>query len=351
MIELAGYTGGRRGGVRLLKDLEGPIDGRDVILVEDVVDTGLTLGFLTRTLRLRSPASLAAVCLLDRPYRRLVDDVPLRYVGFTVPDELFAGYGLGLDERWRALPDLRYVPAEALPAAATDAKELEEFLDVCDASGEVALESVTGTVDLATHDGRFTARILGAVAKKESDDKSRRIRRKHEEIALAGGVSGGGSRPFGYEADKITVRPDEAAVVRECVTRLLAGEAVRSICASLNERCTQTVGRWLVVAADATQDVDVGADQRPTRAQRGDRRPGVLAGDHHTGRDRADPRPPDRPGPQDEQERPPLPARQAAALRPVRHDARLTPPPGRHPPLRLRQRPRLVRLRPNHDRR
>ena len=59
--------------------------------------------------------------LLDRPYRRLVDDLPLRYVGFTVPDELFAGYGLGLDERWRAFPDLRYVSAVALPAAAADA--------------------------------------------------------------------------------------------------------------------------------------------------------------------------------------------------------------------------------------
>lgn len=125
-------------------------------------------------------------------------------------------------------------------------KELEEFLDVCDASGQVALESVTGTVDLATHDGRFTARILGAVAKKESDDKSRRIRRKHEEIALAGGVSGGGSRPFGYEADKRKLRLDEAGVVRECATRLLAGEAVRSICASLNERGIETSagGQW-----------------------------------------------------------------------------------------------------------
>ena len=53
--------------------------------------------------------------LLDRPYRRLVDDVPLDYVGFTVPDELFAGYGLGLDERWRALPDLHVVTSEELP--------------------------------------------------------------------------------------------------------------------------------------------------------------------------------------------------------------------------------------------
>jgi hypoxanthine phosphoribosyltransferase len=121
MIELAAYSGGQDGGVRLLKDLDGPIAGRHVLVVEDVVDTGLTLHFLARTLSLRNPASLAAVTLLDRPYRRLVDDLPLRYVGFTVPDELFAGYGLGLDERWRALPDLHYVVAEALPSAAADA--------------------------------------------------------------------------------------------------------------------------------------------------------------------------------------------------------------------------------------
>ncbi|RDI74947.1 Hypoxanthine-guanine phosphoribosyltransferase [Gaiella occulta] len=121
VVELAGYGAGRSGGVRLLKDLDTPIEGRDVIVVEDVVDTGLTLGFLVRTLRTRNPASLAAVTLLDRPYRRLVGDIDLRYVGFTVPDELFAGYGLGLDERWRALPDLRYVTPETLPAAATDA--------------------------------------------------------------------------------------------------------------------------------------------------------------------------------------------------------------------------------------
>ena len=121
VVELAGYGDGHSGGVRLLKDLDIVIEGRDVIVVEDVVDTGLTLGFLVRTLRLRGPASVAAITLLDRPYRRLVEDTALRYVGFTVPDELFAGYGLGLDERWRAFPDLRYVIAEALPAAATDA--------------------------------------------------------------------------------------------------------------------------------------------------------------------------------------------------------------------------------------
>jgi len=114
-LELAAYSGGRAGAVRLLKDLDTSVVGRHVLVVEDVVDTGLTLNFLARTLSLRSPASLSAVTLLDRPYRRLVDDVPLDYVGFTVPDELFAGYGLGLDERWRALPDLHVVTSEELP--------------------------------------------------------------------------------------------------------------------------------------------------------------------------------------------------------------------------------------------
>jgi hypoxanthine phosphoribosyltransferase len=120
-IQLASYSEGKTGGVRLVKDLDHPIAGLHVVVVEDVVDTGLTLNFLARTLALRDPASLAAVTLLDRPYRRLVESIPLRYVGFTVPDELFAGYGLGLDERWRALPELRYVVAERLPSSATAA--------------------------------------------------------------------------------------------------------------------------------------------------------------------------------------------------------------------------------------
>jgi hypoxanthine phosphoribosyltransferase len=108
-VELAGYggsdTGGERG-VRLLKDLDRDIVGRDVLLVDDVVDTGLTLNYLIRTLSLRSPRSLAAAAFLDRPYRRLVEDLPVRYVGFTVPDEFFVGYGFDLDERYRNLPDL-----------------------------------------------------------------------------------------------------------------------------------------------------------------------------------------------------------------------------------------------------
>ena len=108
-VELEGYdgqgTGGLRG-IRLLKDLDEDIRDQDVLLVEDVVDTGLTLHALTRILEVREPRSLAAVTLLDRPYRRLVEDLPVQYVGFTVPDEFFVGYGFDLEERYRSLPDL-----------------------------------------------------------------------------------------------------------------------------------------------------------------------------------------------------------------------------------------------------
>ena len=109
-LELASYgadadTGGHAR-IRLLKDLDMEIAHRDVLIVEDVVDTGLTLNYLCKTLALRGPASLAAVTLLDRPYRRLVEDLPVRYVGFTVPDELFVGYGFDIGERYRNLPDL-----------------------------------------------------------------------------------------------------------------------------------------------------------------------------------------------------------------------------------------------------
>lgn len=125
-------------------------------------------------------------------------------------------------------------------------RELEEFFEVCTAAGVDDLATVTGRIDLADPDGQFQARILGAVAKKESDDKSRRIQRQKEQAAAAGKVSGGGTRPYGYAEDRRTTRPGEAAVIREAATRLLAGESVRSICTALNERGEPTVtgGQW-----------------------------------------------------------------------------------------------------------
>ena len=111
-LELAGYGMAALGGherIRFLKDLDLEIAGRDVVIVDEVVDTGLTLNYLCRSLAMREPDSLACATLFDRPYRRLVDDLPIRYVGFTVPDEFFAGYGFDLDGRWRNLPDLHLV--------------------------------------------------------------------------------------------------------------------------------------------------------------------------------------------------------------------------------------------------
>jgi hypoxanthine phosphoribosyltransferase len=118
-IELAGYGSAALGGheqIRFLKDLDLEIAGREVVIVDEVVDTGLTLHYLTRSLRLRDPESLAAATLFDRPYRRLVEDLPIRYVCFTVPDEFFAGYGFDLDERWRNLPDLHLIAPQAAAA-------------------------------------------------------------------------------------------------------------------------------------------------------------------------------------------------------------------------------------------
>ncbi len=111
-IELAGYGNAdheSHDGIRFLKDLDTEIEGRHIVIVDEVVDTGLTMHYLVRSLELRNPATLTAATLFDRPYRRLVDDLPVGYVGFTIPDEFFVGYGFDIDERFRNLPDLRLV--------------------------------------------------------------------------------------------------------------------------------------------------------------------------------------------------------------------------------------------------
>jgi site-specific DNA recombinase len=120
-------------------------------------------------------------------------------------------------------------------------KELEEFFEICAAAGVKDLASVTGDIDLATHDGQFLARILGAVSKKESDDKSRRIARKALELAQAGKIGGGGTRPYGYRDDRRTVITAEAPVVREVAARLLAGDSLRSVANDLNRRGIRSV--------------------------------------------------------------------------------------------------------------
>jgi len=91
------------GQVRILKDLGKPIEGRDVIVVEDIIDTGLTLNYLLGYLADRQPASIKICCLLDKPARRLAE-IDIDYIGFTIPDRFVIGYGLDYDERYRNLP-------------------------------------------------------------------------------------------------------------------------------------------------------------------------------------------------------------------------------------------------------
>ena len=91
------------GVVRILKDLDINIEGRDVLVVEDIIDSGLTLGYLMRNLEAREPASLEVCALMTKPERRQID-VPVRYVGFEIPNRFVIGYGLDFGERYRNLP-------------------------------------------------------------------------------------------------------------------------------------------------------------------------------------------------------------------------------------------------------
>jgi hypoxanthine phosphoribosyltransferase len=100
-----GATAGSTGRIRLLKDLDHPVRGAHVVIVEDVIDTGLTLHSLLKTLRFRGPESIEVCTLLDRPYRRLVD-IPVRYSGFTALDQFVVGYGFDHRQRFRDLPDI-----------------------------------------------------------------------------------------------------------------------------------------------------------------------------------------------------------------------------------------------------
>ncbi len=102
-----------KGVVRLVKDLELPINGRHVLFVEDVIDTGLTLNYLLRSLRERQPASLEVCVLFNKPAHRLID-IPLKYKGFDLPDRFVVGYGLDHMERYRNLPFIGLLKPEVI---------------------------------------------------------------------------------------------------------------------------------------------------------------------------------------------------------------------------------------------
>jgi hypoxanthine phosphoribosyltransferase len=103
------------GVVRILKDLDASIEGRDVLIVEDIVDSGLTLSYLLRTLTARNPRTLEVCALLTKPERREVE-LPARYVGFEIPDRFAIGYGLDHAERYRNLPYIATLRQDGMPA-------------------------------------------------------------------------------------------------------------------------------------------------------------------------------------------------------------------------------------------
>ena len=109
-IAVSSYGAGTQssGQVQLLKDLDAPLEGRDVVIVEDIVDTGLTLTYLQEILRARAPRRLRTACLLSKPSRRKVD-VPVEYIGFTIEDKFVVGYGLDHAERYRNLPEIAVI--------------------------------------------------------------------------------------------------------------------------------------------------------------------------------------------------------------------------------------------------
>jgi len=119
LMEVSSYGAATEssGQVRILKDLSGSIEGRHVIVVEDIIDTGLTLNYLLRYLEDRGPASIRVCCLLDKPARRLAS-IEIDYRGFTIPDRFVIGYGLDYDERYRNLPYIGVLrPSVYTPAA------------------------------------------------------------------------------------------------------------------------------------------------------------------------------------------------------------------------------------------
>jgi hypoxanthine phosphoribosyltransferase len=100
--------------VRILKDLDINIEGRDVLVVEDIIDSGLTLSYLMRNLESREPASLEVCALMTKPARREID-VPVRYVGFEIPNRFVVGYGLDFQERYRNLPYVAVLSEDLIP--------------------------------------------------------------------------------------------------------------------------------------------------------------------------------------------------------------------------------------------
>jgi len=178
--------------------------------------------------------------------RALIERRGWDLVDLYVDNDLSAFSGKARPAYRRMLDDVKNHQVDTVVAWHPDRlhrspRELEDFIDLIETTGAAVATCTAGDYDLGNPDGRLMARIVGSVARKESEDKSRRLRRKHEELAEAGAVSGGGRRPFGYEKDRVTIRSEEAELVREAAERIIAGWSIRSVVMDWRERNIPTV--------------------------------------------------------------------------------------------------------------
>lgn len=163
-------------------------------------------------------------------------------------------------------------------------RELEAFFDTCDAAGLTRMATVSGDVDLSTNDGRLVARIMGAVAKKSSDDTSRRLKRRFDDKAAAGEPHG--ARAFGYQPDGRTIDRREAKLLREAARDVLAGESLNTIARRWNDLGVLTPQRQRPWSGTVVKAVLTNPRQAGMRVHRGEvvgpgQWPAVLAGDTH----------------------------------------------------------------------
>ena len=184
----------------------------------------------------------------EPPCRELCERLGWEVVEVYTDDDISAYNGKHRPAYERMLDDLRVGRVNAIVAWAADRLtrrpvENEAIIDLAERLG-VKLATVSGEYDLATPSGRLHFRQLGIIARYESEHRAERLRLKHEQLARAGKLNGSGTRPFGYEQDRLTICETEATLIREAVQRLLAGESVRTVIRDWNARgITTSAGR------------------------------------------------------------------------------------------------------------
>ncbi|MFL6137478.1 MAG: recombinase family protein [Frankiaceae bacterium] len=183
--------------------------------------------------------------------RRLADSLGWQVAEEYVDNDLSAYSGKRRPAYERMLADLAEGRRDAVVVYHIDRLtrrpiELEQFVAIVDAARVRHVRFVSGDLDIGNGDGLMMARILAAMAANESATKSRRVRRKLEQVAAQGRPHGGSLRPFGYDDDRVTIRHDEAEVVRQLAARFIAGESLRSLATWLDEQGVKTVagGTW-----------------------------------------------------------------------------------------------------------